>query len=140
MTEEMRNLSRVKGEELSRHTVREKQVYDSDCSRLFRLTATYSVDIQGEGPGTGVATAFKLMMSISVGRALFRAPLVVVSRQRDCASSLSTHQMAWYWPDQFPDFYMVQKKRKKMKKKKFEGGGGSGSMMSTIDPIDHQKG
>ena len=78
MTEEMRHLSRVKGEErqLFRYTVR----YRIDS---VRSDSTYSIDIQGEGPGTGEPLSDAQVVSILVVRALFRAPLVVVARWRE---------------------------------------------------------
>jgi hypothetical protein len=55
MTEEMRYLSPVKGEErpLFRYTVREKQVYDTVLAPSVPTQRTGYTDIQGEGPGTG---------------------------------------------------------------------------------------
>jgi hypothetical protein len=84
MTEEMRYLSRVKGEErqLFRHTVREKQAYDTVLAP-FVPTQRTSIDIQGEGPGTGEPLSDAQVVSILVVIALFRAPLVVVSRRRE---------------------------------------------------------
>ncbi len=87
MTEEMRYLSRVKGEErqLSRHTVREKQPYDTVLAPSVPTQRT-STDIQGEGPGTGEPLS-DAVVSILVVRALFRAPLVVVSRRRELVAN-----------------------------------------------------
>jgi hypothetical protein len=84
MTEEMRYLSRVKGEErqLFRHTVREKQAYDTVLAP-FVPTQRTSIDIQGEGPGTGEPLSDAQVVSILVVIALFRAPLVVVPRRRE---------------------------------------------------------
>jgi hypothetical protein len=54
ITEEMSNISRVKGEErpLFRHTVREKQAYNT-AFYPFRLNVQCRHSGQGEGPGTG---------------------------------------------------------------------------------------
>ena len=56
MTEEMRCLSRVKGEEpqtVQVHRPRKASVRYCIGSARSDLNLTYSIDIQGEGPGTG---------------------------------------------------------------------------------------
>ena len=125
MTEEMRYLSRVKGEErqLFRHTVglSEKSKHTITVLAPFVPTERTSIDIQGEGPGTGEPLSDAQVVSILVVRALFRAPLVVVSRRCE----LVVNQMAWLTGQirLISRFLNGPEKCKKMRKKKFGCGG-----------------
>ena len=84
MTEKMRYLSRVKGEERQVFKVhRPRKAGIRYCIDSVRSESTYSIDIQGEGPGTGEPLSDAQEISILVVRALFRAPLVVVPRRRE---------------------------------------------------------
>jgi hypothetical protein len=85
MTEEMRNISRVKGEERQpfRHIVQEEQAYDTvlvPSAPTQRTVSTSRARVEARVCHCQDAEA---ILSFFVVRALFRAPLVVVSRQRE---------------------------------------------------------